>query len=342
MTGPMFPAGGKPLTLHGKTCEEIEAELARERVADQPPPVPNDRPAVWDLVLADMKERDQVGRARYSTPLQAFNGRDPLVDAYQEALDLVVYLRQAIEEQTSHVVPSTPGEVWLDQYGRAWTFVRYVDLQQCWDFHACDNPKDLATLYPAGVRDWRPAPPPPKAHLMREVAVLRERVGFFMAENTRLVRDRRTVDRQAMVREFFCAAEQAIPSRLAIPADDVVRFRVRLIAEEFFELLKATFHPDWHGSIDACERTILGFVGRSEIQVNLPEWCDATVDLDYVVEGARVAFGVDSRPLWTAVHTANLAKQGGPVRPEDGKRLKPPGWTPPDIEGELRKQGWEG
>jgi hypothetical protein len=33
-------------------------------------------------------------------PLQAHNGRNALIDAYQEALDLVVYLRQAIEEQT--------------------------------------------------------------------------------------------------------------------------------------------------------------------------------------------------------------------------------------------------
>ncbi len=68
-------------------------------IADQPPPIPSDRPAVWDLVVADMKERDQVGRARYGTPLQPHNGRDALVDAYQEALDLVVYLRQAIEER---------------------------------------------------------------------------------------------------------------------------------------------------------------------------------------------------------------------------------------------------
>ena len=35
----------------------------------------------------------------HGTPLQAHNGRDPLVDAYQEALDLAVYLRQAIEER---------------------------------------------------------------------------------------------------------------------------------------------------------------------------------------------------------------------------------------------------
>ena len=68
-------------------------------VQDQPPPVPNERPAVWDLVIADMRERDHVGRERYGTPLQPHNGRDALVDAYQEALDLVVYLRQAIAER---------------------------------------------------------------------------------------------------------------------------------------------------------------------------------------------------------------------------------------------------
>jgi len=69
-------------------------------MADQPPPIPNNgRPAIWDLVIADMKARDQVGRERYGTPLQAFNGKDALLEAYQEALDLAVYLRQAIEER---------------------------------------------------------------------------------------------------------------------------------------------------------------------------------------------------------------------------------------------------
>lgn len=66
---------------------------------DQPLPVPNGEPAIWDLVIADMRERDRVGRERYGTPLQAFNGRDALVDAYEEALDKAVYLRQAIEER---------------------------------------------------------------------------------------------------------------------------------------------------------------------------------------------------------------------------------------------------
>lgn len=65
----------------------------------QPSPIQNASIPIWDLVIADIKERDAVGRERYGIPLQANNGRDALVDAYQEALDLVVYLRQAIEER---------------------------------------------------------------------------------------------------------------------------------------------------------------------------------------------------------------------------------------------------
>jgi len=70
-----------------------------ERVTEQPPPKANDKPAVWPLVVSDMKARDAEGRRKYGVPLQPFNGRDVLVDAYQEALDLCVYLRQAIYER---------------------------------------------------------------------------------------------------------------------------------------------------------------------------------------------------------------------------------------------------
>ena len=66
---------------------------------DQPAPKPNDKPAVWPLVIEDMKARDAVGRERYGVPLQPGNGRDNLVDAYAEALDLCVYLRAAIYER---------------------------------------------------------------------------------------------------------------------------------------------------------------------------------------------------------------------------------------------------
>ena len=58
-----------------------------------------DKQLVLDLVFDDMTSRDQVGRKRYGTPLQGFNGRDMLQDAYEEALDLCVYLRGAIYER---------------------------------------------------------------------------------------------------------------------------------------------------------------------------------------------------------------------------------------------------
>lgn len=66
---------------------------------NQPEPVPNDKPAVWDLVIADMHTRDELGRERYGTRLQPHNGRDMLLDAYQEAQDLCVYLRGLIYER---------------------------------------------------------------------------------------------------------------------------------------------------------------------------------------------------------------------------------------------------
>lgn len=87
---------------HGCT-EEIpagETLCPRHRPARrQPDPIPNAGPGCWELVLVDMYRRDQTGRARYGVKLQPHNGRDALKDAYEEALDLAVYLRQVIYER---------------------------------------------------------------------------------------------------------------------------------------------------------------------------------------------------------------------------------------------------
>ena len=93
-------------------------------IVDQPPPKTTDRRPSWDivmsyvdqlrsenahialgvggnvipLVLTDMRERDAVGRERYGTPLTSGNGRDHLIDAYQELLDSCVYLMNELDE----------------------------------------------------------------------------------------------------------------------------------------------------------------------------------------------------------------------------------------------------
>lgn len=54
---------------------------------------------IWPLVLQDIKDKVDSGIVKYGTVLQTDNGRDALLDAYQEAIDLVFYLRQKIEEE---------------------------------------------------------------------------------------------------------------------------------------------------------------------------------------------------------------------------------------------------
>lgn len=66
---------------------------------EQAAPIPNERPSIQSLVRQDLEARERVGIARYGTPLQPHNGRDALRDAYEEALDLACYLRQAITER---------------------------------------------------------------------------------------------------------------------------------------------------------------------------------------------------------------------------------------------------
>jgi hypothetical protein len=64
----------------------------------EPKPILNDNPAIWPIVIQDMKDRDAMGREKHGVPLQPFNGRSAKWDKYQEALDLVAYFRQDIWE----------------------------------------------------------------------------------------------------------------------------------------------------------------------------------------------------------------------------------------------------
>jgi len=59
--------------------------------------VPLDRPTARDITH-DLAARAIEGRRKYGTLLRCHNGRDALVDSYQEALDLVMYLRQTVLE----------------------------------------------------------------------------------------------------------------------------------------------------------------------------------------------------------------------------------------------------
>jgi hypothetical protein len=64
----------------------------------EPDPQPGGE-IVAGYVLADIRARYAAGIRKYGGPLMTHNGRNALWDAYQEVLDLAMYLRQVLLEQ---------------------------------------------------------------------------------------------------------------------------------------------------------------------------------------------------------------------------------------------------
>jgi predicted HAD superfamily Cof-like phosphohydrolase len=142
---------------------------------------------------------------------------------------------------------------------------------------------------------------------------------------------------QEQLIQFHLAVGQPILPSPAVPTDERIRLRLRLIVEEMFEVIEATvrdptlFDPYMNG--------VQALIGHCAIRVDLPKLADALGDTDYVVEGTRLEFGIDGEPIADEIHRTNMAKVGSqPVTDEHGKILKPPGWRPPDIAGELEHQ----
>ena len=73
--------------------------MSHGRPEDQPLPEVNDSKFIQDEVMDYIEQRKQLGITRYGTALQAHNGRDALRDAFEEAVDLVMYLAQVIIER---------------------------------------------------------------------------------------------------------------------------------------------------------------------------------------------------------------------------------------------------
>lgn len=108
------------------------------------------------------------------------------------------------------------------------------------------------------------------------------------------------------LKEFHRRFGVPILDQPQIPSDTRRHLRAALIAEEALELTTA---------IDGAD-----LVGIA----------DGIADVIYVAIGAALEFGIPLEKVWDEVHRTNMLKVGGSMR-EDGKILKPEGWTPPDI-----------
>lgn len=78
-------------------CNREMGSFANSR--SQPAPQPNESINVKDLVEQDFHERVQFGKVKYGTYLKVDDGRDPLVDLYQELWDAIMYTRKALYQK---------------------------------------------------------------------------------------------------------------------------------------------------------------------------------------------------------------------------------------------------
>ena len=146
-------------------------------------------------------------------------------------------------------------------------------------------------------------------------------------------------DHYRRIREFMTKAGQDTPSKPVIPDEETRVLRAKLILEEALETVKAlgvevavNGHSFNHGEQ-------LSYAGGGE--VDMEGVVDGCADISVVTIGTFIAFGVDDQPILEEVDSANLRKFAtGSYRRDDGKWMKPPGWTAPDIMGRLADQGW--
>jgi len=111
------------------------------------------------------------------------------------------------------------------------------------------------------------------------------------------------------VKEFQTAVGQNVGHAPQFPDGAERALRMKLLEEEFKEYEQGEYNND------------------------LENIAKELADIIYIVCGTAVSYGIPLDKVFDAVHASNMAKlvDGKPVRRDDGKILKPEGWTPPDI-----------
>jgi predicted HAD superfamily Cof-like phosphohydrolase len=117
-----------------------------------------------------------------------------------------------------------------------------------------------------------------------------------------------------MVAEFHERFGMPIADAPVVPPINRRALRLRLIREEFEELVEASASENIVGA------------------------ADGLADLLYVTYGAALEWGIPIDEVFAEVHRSNLSKawpDGTVHKREDGKILKPPTYSPADVKGAL-------
>ena len=117
------------------------------------------------------------------------------------------------------------------------------------------------------------------------------------------------------VKLFMESFGQQVKSKPEFPSDDILKLRTDLIDEEVKEL--------W----DACDAR------------DLVEIADALTDILYVTYGMAHALGIPIDECFAEVQASNMSKlgeDGKPIYREDGKVMKGPNYSVPNLKNVLQ------
>lgn len=121
---------------------------------------------------------------------------------------------------------------------------------------------------------------------------------------------------QEQIKHFMLEANQVCPDKPTVPSNKILDLRIALINEEFCEYVDAV----------------------KSGHCDLVEVADAIADLLYVVIGTAVAHGIKIEPVFNEVHRSNMTKFIDGTFREDGKYIKGPSFSKPDIKRIIDEQ----
>lgn len=147
------------------------------------------------------------------------------------------------------------------------------------------------------------------------------------------------------VLEFTVGAGQEVASEPTEMTKDEVKFIGKMILDEVLELYATVMDPE--EAKETLRETLANAksvprVEKVDENTIVSEQADAFVDIWYYSLNAACKKGVNLSSLFDVVQAANMAKRdpatGVFLKRDDGKIIKPEGWTPPDVAAEIQRQ----
>lgn len=148
------------------------------------------------------------------------------------------------------------------------------------------------------------------------------------------------------VREFYekyqqeqFLADDGAAASLEDMGNDRVDLRMKLIAEEFFELVAAVYNDNAAYELESTWNNLFSDGVMDERRNDVVAAADATGDLRYVIEGFDLEAGIPAEKVFDEIHSSNLSKLGkdgfpiisdGTLKPK-GKILKGEDFFEPDL-----------